>query len=77
MLSGVCRLTFSTPWERNYNPGQNSWETNATAGENDAFSLPPGLVLSLWLQIFFNTINIAEGTGTAETGSFNNISKHL
>ena len=24
-----------------YNHGQNSWDINPTAGENDAFSLPP------------------------------------
>ena len=41
------------------------------------FFSPPGSVLTLWIHIFFNTINIAEGRGTAETDSFNNISKHL
>ena len=63
-----------------YNPGQNCLDINATASENDAFSpppVPPGSVLTLWLQIFLNTNNMAEGRGTAETGSFNNISKHL
>ena len=58
-----------------YNPGQNSCDINATTGENDAFFLlpppvPPGSVLTLWLQIFFNTTNIAEGRGDSRNRLF-------
>ena len=53
-----------------YNLGQSSWDINVTAGENDGFSLPPGSVLTLWLNIFFNTINIAEGRGDSRNRFF-------
>ena len=50
------------------------------AGQNEAFSfspLFPGAMLALCLQVSLNTINIAVGRrGTAEIGSYNNISKH-
>ena len=67
----------------NYNPGQNPFATNATARQNEAFSLPPpppsapGVVLTLYVQVSFNTINTAWGRGreTVETGSHNNIPK--
>ena len=45
-----------------YNPGKNTQDINATA--------PPGLVLTLWLQIFFNTINVAEGRGDSRNRLF-------
>ena len=52
----------------NYNPGQNPFATNATARQNEAFSLPPspsvpGVVLTLCIQVCFNTINTAWGRG--------------
>ena len=72
----------------NYNPGQNPFATNATARQNEAFSLPPppppsapGVVLTLYIQVSFNTINTAWGgrgggrRETVETGSHNNIPK--
>ena len=65
----------------NYNPGQNPFATNATARQNKAFSLPPsapGVVLTLYIQVSFNTFNTAWGGGgreTVETGSHNNIPK--
>ena len=36
-----------------YNPGQNSWDTNAIARQIDAssFPLPPGVVLTLCIQV--------------------------
>ena len=63
----------------NYNPGQNFFATNATARQNEAFSLPPpppapGAVLKFCIQVCFNTINTAWG-GTVEIGSHNNIPK--
>ena len=67
----------------NYNPGQNSFATNATARQNEAFPSPsppppftPGAVLMLCIQVCFNTINTAWGVGgTVEIGSHNNIPK--
>ena len=41
------------------------------------FLVPPGSVLTSWLHIFFNTINIIEGRGNSRNRLFNNISKHL
>ena len=77
-----CTIVHSLNHLRSYNPGQNSSVTSATAGKNDAFSLPPSspsAVLTLWLHILFSTqlsTLLREG-GTETMGSFNNISKHL
>ena len=63
-----------------YNPGQNTWDINATAGENDTFSLPPSPPVQCWrygFKSFSTQSTLLRGGGTAETGSFNNISKHL
>lgn len=44
-VSGFCKyiqgyVFCMTVKAVNYNPGQNSWDINATAGENDAFPKP-------------------------------------
>ena len=64
----------------NYNPGQNPFATNATARQNEAFSLPPppppsapGVVLTLYIQVSFNTINTAWGGGGGEANSRNRL----
>ena len=53
-------------------PGQNTWDINATAGENDTFSLPrpPRFSVDVMASIFFNTINIAEGRGDSRNRLF-------
>lgn len=69
-VSGFCKyiqgyVFCMTVKAVNYNPGQNSWDINATAGENDAFPkptttppIPSGSLSMLWLYIFFSTISI-------------------
>ena len=54
---------------KNYNPGQNSWDTNAIARQIEAPSLPPSPRCSV------DTINTAWGEGTAEIAPYNNIPK--
>ena len=60
-----------------YNPGQNVWNTNATARQNEVFSSPPPpppprAVLSLTIQVLFRHNQHCLGErGTAKIGSYN------
>lgn len=76
-VSGFCKyiqgyVFCMTVKAVNYNPGQNSWDINATAGENDAFPKPttPPPPHPLWftvdamaLHLFQHNQHIAEGRG--------------
>ena len=78
---GIAFILLICKWlDRIYNPGQNFWDTNVTARQNEAFSISPphGAVLTLIIQVLFehNQHCLAIGEmGTAEIGSHNNIPK--
>ena len=57
-----------------YNPGQNSWDANAIARQNEAFSLSPPPQCGVEVLFQDNQHCLGE-RGTAEIGSYNNISK--
>ena len=62
-----------------YNPGQNSWDTNAIACQIEASSLPPlplGAMLTLCIQVLIQHNQHCLGErGTAEIAPYNNIPK--
>ena len=47
-----CVATTKTGCERHYNPGQTSWDTNATARQIEASSLPLSLPVQCWGYAF-------------------------
>ena len=62
----------------NYNAGQNSCATNATARQNEAFSLPPPPRCSVDVMhssLFQHNQHCLGKKGTVEIGSYNNIPK--
>ena len=81
-MQKVCQRGFVHSFKSySYNPGQNSWDTNPIARQNEAFSLsPPPLlpsaVLTFCIQVLFQHNQHCVGEReTAQMGSYNNIPK--
>ena len=79
--------TYNDPifvYTQPYNPGQNSWDTNATVHQIEASSLPPfppppspSAVLTLYIQVLIQDNQHCLGERGTEITPYNNIPKHF
>ena len=71
--------TYNDPifvYPQPYNPGQNSWDTNATV-EASLPLFPPSAVLMLCIQVLVQDNQHCLGEGGTEITPYNNIPKHF